>query len=164
MTWHEAEIHCKKEGGHLASIHSEEENDFVSEYATNSTSAAAWFWIGANDLMDKGQIVWSDHSVFNYSTWQIGEPNKGAWEIEDCVQISYTKFKGHWKDTKCLSTSYFVCKIDHPSISSPEQEPEQEAEQKPEPELVPEQDKEPELEEKPGRKFRCREICLPLTY
>ena len=161
MTWHEAEIHCKKEGGHLASIHSKEENDFVSELA--STSVSPWFWIGANDLMDEGQIVWSDHSVFNYSTWQIGEPNKGAGEIEDCVQISHTKFKGHWKDIKCLSTSYFVCKIDHPSISSPEQEPEQEPEQNPEPELVPEQDKEPELEEKSGRKFRCREICLPLS-
>ena len=32
MTWHEAEADCVNGGGHLASIHSDEENDDVMAY------------------------------------------------------------------------------------------------------------------------------------
>ncbi len=43
-TWEDAEADCYNKGGHLASIHSLKENNFVSQLFPNST-----LWLGASD-------------------------------------------------------------------------------------------------------------------
>jgi hypothetical protein len=43
-TWENAEADCYNKGGHLASIHSVEENNFISKLYSLST------WLGASDI------------------------------------------------------------------------------------------------------------------
>ena len=43
-TWEDAEADCYNKGGHLASVHSLKENNFISQLLPNST-----FWLGASD-------------------------------------------------------------------------------------------------------------------
>ena len=45
--WTTAEQNCEKAGAHLASIHSEEEHEFVAD-----NFAQQHFWIGAKDVKD----------------------------------------------------------------------------------------------------------------
>jgi hypothetical protein len=42
--WADAEMDCNEKGGHLASIHSFAENNFIRGIAPNH-----WFWIGGSD-------------------------------------------------------------------------------------------------------------------
>jgi Lectin C-type domain len=59
--WWTAEENCLEYGAHLASIHSEAEDEFITAQ-TNST-----FWMGAyfqNDFW-----TWSDGSDWNFSNW-----------------------------------------------------------------------------------------------
>jgi len=58
LSWRGAEGYCNKLGGHLASVHSLEENDFISGLADGE------YWIGANDMKTEGQWVWSDGSAY----------------------------------------------------------------------------------------------------
>uniref|UniRef100_A0AC34FZ69 C-type lectin domain-containing protein n=1 Tax=Panagrolaimus sp. ES5 TaxID=591445 RepID=A0AC34FZ69_9BILA len=101
---------CQKDGGHLASIHSKAENDFVGNlnhisgpfhqtlYAfiglirTNSTSAG---W------------KWTDGTPFDYVNWQRNEPLNGP--DQNCViQMSDSPFG--YAVTKCDDNRGFICK------------------------------------------------------
>ena len=46
LTWDEAEKICNSRGGHLASIHSADENDFIYNLLGNPDEA---LWLGASD-------------------------------------------------------------------------------------------------------------------
>jgi len=60
LTWSRAEGYCNELGGHLASVHSSEENDFIFGLVDKQK-----VWIGANDLNTEGFWVWSDGSAFD---------------------------------------------------------------------------------------------------
>ena len=46
--WQDAENDCILRGGHLASIHSQAEGDFIIELAGSSTT---YIWLGATDIV-----------------------------------------------------------------------------------------------------------------
>ena len=52
LTWFDAQARCEKEGSHLASVHSGDENQFLGTFQDSS----GW-WIGGNDLDTKGTWV-----------------------------------------------------------------------------------------------------------
>ena len=51
----------------MTSIHSNEENDFVSSILPDST-----FWIGLVKSQKGGQMHWSDNSPKDYDHWKEG--------------------------------------------------------------------------------------------
>jgi len=60
-TWQEAENHCQSFGGHLASIHSEEENEFISKTLLGTV------WIGGRASGgETGTWTWSDGTPWDY--------------------------------------------------------------------------------------------------
>ncbi|CAJ0915932.1 unnamed protein product, partial [Mesorhabditis belari] len=65
-----AEI-CKKENSHLVSIHSAEENSFVSSHFTN---VSTWIWTGFT--LEVVNWIWSDGSVVDYTNWGNGWPQE----------------------------------------------------------------------------------------
>ena len=108
MTWHEAELHCQSlgEGAHLASVHSEEENELLANLVGHSGDKD--FWIGMNDIVKESEYVWSDGSKVDYPMpWSKGEPNDFK-HSEDCVQ--FRQFEAKWNDMKCSSKMPFVCR------------------------------------------------------
>ncbi|XP_070128112.1 low affinity immunoglobulin epsilon Fc receptor isoform X3 [Equus caballus] len=92
--WIQARFACSKLHGRLVSIHSQEEQDFLTRHANKKGS-----WIGLRDLNIEGEFVWMDQNPLDYSNWQPGEPNNGG-QGEDCVMM---RASGHWNDAFCGS-------------------------------------------------------------
>uniref|UniRef100_A0A914YFY5 C-type lectin domain-containing protein n=1 Tax=Panagrolaimus superbus TaxID=310955 RepID=A0A914YFY5_9BILA len=71
MTWENAEKYCQAFGGHLSSIHSYEEAQFLgyNVYISNTN-----FWTGA--FSNDGGLTWkwSDGTPWNYDPWASGRP------------------------------------------------------------------------------------------
>jgi len=74
-TWSEGEEWCNRKGRHLASIHSDAENELVSDACFSAPYDVAFFcWIGAY-LSGDGDWSWADGSVWNYNLWINGSPS-----------------------------------------------------------------------------------------
>ena len=105
VSWAEAEAQCKDQSwqgvkGHLASIQSKEENDFVARLANFQR-----FWIGGTDIQSEGSWTWSDGSVMNYLNWSPNNPNNQG-GTEHCMDITTS-----WNDNSCNRPLKFVCKF-----------------------------------------------------
>ncbi|XP_058513860.1 low affinity immunoglobulin epsilon Fc receptor [Ochotona princeps] len=92
--WVQARFACDHLQGRLVSIHSREEQDFLTERVSMRGS-----WIGLRDLDREGEFIWMDGSPLDYSNWSPGEPNNGG-QGEDCVMMLGS---GHWNDAFCRS-------------------------------------------------------------
>jgi len=99
-TWANAEADCKTKGGHLASVHSVEENDFIHLlYSSN------WLWLGATDAVKEGTWVWTDGTALDYTKWTSGEPD-GSY---NCLGLNSN---GLWYDNPaCTSSVPYACKL-----------------------------------------------------
>jgi hypothetical protein len=100
MSWHEAETFCAELGGYLASVISEEENDFVFDHFARDHVC----WLGASDELQEGNWQWVSGEPFEYSNWFKGEPsNKGGLEhflaIGSHPGVRYD-FRAQWNDHK----------------------------------------------------------------
>jgi hypothetical protein len=89
LTWSQAEAAAVGLGGHLASIASKAENDFI--YSLIAPHVATLYvadpgnllgpYIGGYRAANGGPFFWSDGETFNYTNWAIGEPsNSGGQE------------------------------------------------------------------------------------
>ncbi|XP_077993136.1 lymphocyte antigen 75-like [Glandiceps talaboti] len=82
--WTESRLYCNSMGGELVSIHSEDENTWITN-----------------------QFRWSDGSVFGYDNWNTNEPNDHNGE-EECVNTY--RDSGRWNDLNCGDRHPFICK------------------------------------------------------
>ncbi|XP_013364613.1 PREDICTED: low affinity immunoglobulin epsilon Fc receptor isoform X2 [Chinchilla lanigera] len=92
--WIQARFSCEDLEGRLVSIHSQEEQDFLTKHANKEDS-----WIGLRDLDIEGEFIWTDGRPVDYSNWQPGEPNN-ADQGEHCVMMLGS---GGWNDAFCRS-------------------------------------------------------------
>ncbi|XGW31602.1 hypothetical protein V3C99_010061 [Haemonchus contortus] len=121
-TFDEAEAACVAEGGHLASIHSQEEDEFIyniSNPHADQKTQSDLLWIGLrqkNWPKDK-KWTWTDGTAVNFINWSRGEPNN-LYNAEHCVELYTAPIKKHphtklkkWNDYRCnTKQSQFVCK------------------------------------------------------
>ena len=111
-----AESDCAANGAHLASIHSEEEMEFISTLQLQHVSASGSnFWLGGE--RDGNNFVWNDGSEFNYENWNRWEPNDAGGD-EDCIEfysVPGSYYHNKWNDIPCDATDRvtgYVCKKD----------------------------------------------------
>ncbi|KAM9750926.1 galactose-specific lectin nattectin-like [Menidia menidia] len=105
-TWIDAENHCLSIGGNLASIHSAEENNFLSDLILRVTGGRHVTWIGGSDAVGEKHWLWSDGSPAEYFTWSDKEPNnKGG--NEHCIEMNYAG--PFWNDQECEDSRQFIC-------------------------------------------------------
>ncbi|XP_038054243.1 alpha-N-acetylgalactosamine-specific lectin-like [Patiria miniata] len=123
-TWQSAEEHCRefftRNGqGHLASIHSAGENDFLIQLWRTSLvpndeyTLANHAWIGHNDLVREGRFTWSDGTGFDYSGWSSAKPADNAGSGEDCGDFLNRPLLDQvvWNDYTCNSAEPYICKM-----------------------------------------------------
>ncbi|XP_051907364.1 macrophage mannose receptor 1 [Hippocampus zosterae] len=105
--WTHARSLCKDQGGELAVIDNQYENDFVSSYLKDMELPT---WIGLSDILVENQYAWSDGvSPVLYTNWNGKEPNN-AGGTEHCVSISHSVLvSGKWNDDACHKKHSFVC-------------------------------------------------------
>jgi hypothetical protein len=89
MSWQEGENLAVLHGGHLASVSSAAENEFI--FSTSGLSV----WIGLNDLASEGNFVWTSGEAVTYTNWRAGEPNGGTNENVTIIRHE----EGQWNDS-----------------------------------------------------------------
>jgi hypothetical protein len=106
-TWQEAKDHCESLGGHLVTITSAEENDFVD------TLAESYFvWIGFCDEETEGVWEWITGENVIYTNWRLNEPNNccGGEDYGEMIN------DGTWNDLggpgSPTTKRYYVCEWD----------------------------------------------------
>jgi len=72
IRWHEAKAFCEKQSGHLVTIASKEENDFVVGLARE---AAQNVWIGFTDKGHEGRWEWVTGEKSSFHAWSPGQPD-----------------------------------------------------------------------------------------
>ncbi|XP_077868118.1 C-type lectin domain family 4 member M-like [Saccoglossus kowalevskii] len=104
QTWKDAQDICMTYGADLASVHSGEENNFISKL--QGTPCENRMWIGLTDATFEGTFSWIDGTSVVYTNWGDGEPNDSG--DEDCVEMDGMTFE--WNDAHCDNTNPFICK------------------------------------------------------
>jgi len=106
MRWHAARDYCTALGGHLATIGTASENDFVYNLASGGG------WLGATDEAQEGVWQWVTGEAWSYTNWAPHEPNNGVWPGHDGPYEHYLNFKpehpGQWNDVPDHE-SPFIC-------------------------------------------------------
>ncbi|PIO75720.1 lectin C-type domain protein [Teladorsagia circumcincta] len=134
-TFMAAEDLCVTLGGHLASIHSKEENDLIYRLTTTgraATNYSDFAWIGLrrkvllwNKIGDlpksltegSSEWIWTDDTPVDYTDWAPGQPSNNG--DEACTQM-YNAENGipdkhfvhrAWNDIACeTKMKSFICK------------------------------------------------------
>ena len=90
--WSEAESHCQKEGGHLASVISEEVNQVLANVASGK-----YVWLGGR--RKDGEWTWSDNSTWGHTNWESISGSR------NCVRL----YSGTWVNVACTNKYEFFC-------------------------------------------------------
>lgn len=125
MEWEKAKEYCEGLGGHLVTITSEEEQQFVTAIAEKSKKKN--IWLGAE--MVSGEFSWITGEKFIYTNWNSGEPNNVNNNQNTIMMYTYTGtnndgysiIPGAWNDESkqgrdwsgyTLDDTGFICEWD----------------------------------------------------
>ncbi len=97
--WQTASDHCKKLGGHLVTVSSQKENNFVSKLIKNN-----YIWLGASDADEEGVFLWETGETFKYTNWLSGQPDN--YNEQDRIGMMPS---GKWDDAYAAAQVCFVC-------------------------------------------------------
>lgn len=119
-TWISAESICQElaenvgNEGHLVSIHSAEENEFVRELWTSSSTPRLdqrpsnnALWIGLHNNTEGTELSWSDASQNDFTLWRTGYNTIDV--HDDCCHI--VEEGSSWRCDCNFSELPFVCKL-----------------------------------------------------
>ncbi len=102
-TWTNAKAVCESLGGHLVTISSPEENDFVSNLAKSNL-----IWLGFTDSetygASEGNWRWITGEIVTYTNWKVGEPNN----LND-EDYAHMYSDGFWNDADPGSNRFYIC-------------------------------------------------------
>ena len=112
VSWHEAVGKCEEIGGHLCTITSKEESDFVTSFINPDRNML--YWLGASDEQTEGKWQWVTGEKFSFTQWNSGEPNGGSGE--NFLQITtFWNNRWSWNDATPASRSSnaYICEWDY---------------------------------------------------
>ncbi|CAD5231748.1 unnamed protein product [Bursaphelenchus xylophilus] len=109
LPYNEAVEYCKKDGGSLVSLKTQDEYDYVRELYNNNTKGFYPPWIGLKRDSRWYSPVWrwSDGFVAYFTKWLKEEPTKTA----DNACVAWRTIENHgWKTLGCKYAQRFICK------------------------------------------------------
>eukprot|EP00057_Strongylocentrotus_purpuratus_P001368 XP_001198502.2 PREDICTED: echinoidin [Strongylocentrotus purpuratus] len=105
--------------GHLVSIHSQPEQDFVTALYESSRKKGdeyAGHWFGLHDTSTDGTFEWTDGTTVDFTHWKPGQPDNHPNTVgnENCG-VMRSRYGNEWQDGQCVQPSYslihyFICK------------------------------------------------------
>ncbi|XP_039517105.1 neurocan core protein [Pimephales promelas] len=102
-TWEDAEKDCREHSGHLTSITSSLELDFLNGLGHENV------WIGLNDRTVEEDFQWTDGTDVVFENWRENQPDNFFAGGEDCV-VMITREDGKWNDVPCNYNLPYICK------------------------------------------------------
>lgn len=100
--WADVIQQCNQQGGHLVTISSQEENDFVDPMYVNH------IWLGLTDEASEGNWVWENGEPVIYTNWADGEPNNYGTGEDYCLM----RPDGTWGDYTTQWSNKYVLEFD----------------------------------------------------
>lgn len=108
LTWEEAKLACEQLGGHLVTITSSEEQDFI-ESLDSTTCIGEWsVWIGLSRPEGTGPWTWITGEPYEYTHWADTEPSGDG----SCVAMRTKNFGYGWNDADANTPFAYVCEWD----------------------------------------------------
>ena len=102
-TYAQAKTRAAQLGGHVVSINSKEENDFIASHIGGYSAM-----IGLSDYQTEGHFVWDSGEDLSYTNWFSAQPNdRGG--IQDYVEL--LKSSGEWNDVDNGLSMEFVLEL-----------------------------------------------------
>lgn len=108
-SYQSAERFCENAGGHLATISSAGENNYLFGLMKSKGYGGAYF--GFTDSETEGKWKWVNGESINYTNWRPGEPNAEN-ENEDYAMFYYRFTDGTWNDGDFSGSTVFICEWD----------------------------------------------------
>lgn len=110
-----AQIFADALGGHLVTITTEAENDFVFERLASSPNQSN-YWLGLNRTGAGRQgLVWVTGEAQGYHGWQ--EPGDGSHKDRACLRVN--RGKSSWEEAWKESQMFFIIEWDTPTPQPP---------------------------------------------
>jgi len=115
-TWNEAKEICEKNGGHLVTITSTEENEAIIT-CLKAKKINKDVWIGYTDSREERNWEWITGEESSFTYWAKNEPNNFNNTNEDYAQIWISTnplriWLYHWNDARQSSWSLFILEIE----------------------------------------------------
>ncbi|XP_077051169.1 CD209 antigen-like protein C [Siphateles boraxobius] len=109
-SWSDSQKYCKQNGGHLAIIHTPEEQTFIWDLLPRGHWNAYWF--GLSDEKVEDDWYWVDGTKLVGGFWEDGEPNNHI--NEDCGYMIKTDVLSRvaiksWYDAPCYMSLPWIC-------------------------------------------------------
>ena len=107
LTWYEANIFAQQLGGHLASITSHYEQEFIESLMRHDNANRRVYWVGGTNDGNEGEWRWVNGDPFMFTNWAPGEPNNHG-GIEHYI-VLFTEdagsgLLGQWNDSTYRNT------------------------------------------------------------
>jgi len=126
LSWYDAESYCESLGGHLVTIISADEQNFVQTLIKDGKKMQ--YWIGATDEETWGIWKWVTGEKWEYTNWGSGEPSNSKYYNKDGEHFLAMRLTGNWNDSTPVyndqdayrvSNTGFICEWDNqPSDAS----------------------------------------------
>jgi len=115
MTRDEALQKCVSLNGELLSIHSFEEQNFITALMMNKSPA----WIGFERAELGNKWTWSDQSRVTFTNWAISH-SEDFLRSDNCVYLLSSEIQaGNWVSSSCTSKNISViCQMDKSMFSN----------------------------------------------
>ncbi|CAO2635090.1 Layn [Lemmus lemmus] len=124
LNFEEAKEACRRDGGQLVSIETEDEQRLIEKFIENLLASDGDFWIGLRRLEEKqgnntacqDLYAWTDGSTSQFRNWYEDEPSCGS---EVCVVMYHQpsappgiggSYMFQWNDDRCNMKNNFICK------------------------------------------------------
>lgn len=113
VTWETAKAECERAGGHLVTIGSPAEQEFIRIQIMNHRGEV--FWIGLTDEREENVWFWVNGEDVRYTNWGPDEPDNTGDQDHVCIHSMPQVWDhgaaviGHWDDDSYGVLHGYIC-------------------------------------------------------
>ena len=115
VCWHDAKELCEALGGHLLTISSQAEQNFIAEAFGGGPKQPPFIWLGATDERRERRWEWVTGEKWRFTSWHRGEPNN-TWNNEDWAIMAGYDGRIEWNDVRDTAPYQFVCEWEEDAV------------------------------------------------